>query len=163
MSDVAAVITVSTQVATGEDADRGGPVAVDLLRQAGFEVRSAVVADDPALIVAAVHDQVAAGVRVIITSGGTGIGPHDHTPQAVRPLLSFEIPGISEEIRRVGISHTRQALISREIAGVITGDDHPPVVVLCVPGSRGGVRDAFGVIGDQWGYIIEQVDGAGHR
>ena len=162
MSLRAAVITVSDEVASGADADRGGAVAAGLLGELGCEVTSAVVADDPAAILTQVDAAVAAGARVVVACGGTGIGPRDHTPQVVRGLLTFEIPGIAEEIRRRGLAHTPLALVSREVAGVLTGPDHPPVLVLAIPGSRGGVRDALGVVGEQLGYIIEQLDGAGH-
>ncbi len=158
----AAVITVSDEVASGADADRGGPVAAALLGELGCEVTAAVVPDEPPAITGAVRAAVAAGARVVVACGGTGIGPRDHTPQVVRGMLAFEIPGIAEEIRRRGLGHTPLALVSREVAGVIAGPDHSPVLVLAVPGSRGGVRDALGVVGEQLGYIIEQLDGAGH-
>lgn len=161
MSLRAAVITVSDEVAGGLDADRGGPVAAGLLGELGCAVTAAVVGDDPVAISAAVREAIADGVRVVLACGGTGIGPRDHTPQAVRGLLAFEVPGIAEEIRRRGLDHTPQALVSREVAGVITGD-HPPALVLAIPGSRGGVRDALAVVGPQLGYIIDQLDGAGH-
>ncbi len=156
-----AVVTVSDEVAAGADADRGGPVAAGLLSELGCEVTTAVVPDDAAAIVAAVHRVIADGARVVLACGGTGIGPRDLTPQAIGGMLAFEIPGIAEEIRRRGLAHTPQALVSREVAGVVTGD-HPPVMLLAIPGSRGGVRDALGVVGDQLTYIIDQLDGAGH-
>lgn len=158
----AAVITVSDEVAGGADADRGGPVATTLLSELGCEVTAAVVGDDPSAIAAAVREAIAGGARVVLACGGTGIGPRDHTPQVVRELLAFEIPGIAEEIRRRGLAHTPQALVSREVAGVVTGAGHRPALVLAIPGSRGGVRDALGVVGDQLGYIVDQLDGAGH-
>ena len=158
----AAVITVSDEVASGADTDRGGPVAAGLLRELGCEVTAAVVPDDPPAVTEAIYAAIAGGARVVLACGGTGIGPRDLTPQAVRRMLAFEIPGIAEEIRRRGLAHTPQALISREVAGVVTGTDHPPALVLAVPGSRGGIRDALGVVGDQLAYIVDQLDGAGH-
>ena len=158
----AAVITVSDEVAGGADADRGGPLAAGLLAELGCEVTSAVIPDDPEAIVRAVRDAIAGGARVVLACGGTGIGPRDLTPQAVRGMLAFEIPGIAEEIRRRGLAHTPQALVSREVAGVVTGAGHRPALVLAIPSSRGGVRDALGVVGDQLAYIIDQLDGAGH-
>ena len=157
----AVVITVSDEVFSGADADRGGPVAAELLGDLGCDVSTSVVPDDPSAIVAAIRHAIEQGARVVLASGGTGIGPGDHTPQTVRGMLAFEIPGIAEEIRRRGLAHTPQALISREVAGAVTGD-HPPALVLAVPGSRGGVRDALSVVGDQLTYIVEQLDGAGH-
>ena len=93
----------------------------------------------------------------------SGIGPRDHTSEVVRELVSFEIPGIAEEIRRQGSGHTRLALLSREVAGAVLRPDAPPALVLAVPGSRGGIRDAIGVVGDLIDEIIDQLDGAGHR
>jgi molybdopterin biosynthesis enzyme MoaB len=77
-------------------------------------------------------------------------------------LLTFQIPGIAEEIRRRGIAHAAPALVSREIAGAIVPANGPPVFVLCAPGSRGGVRDALEVVGPVLSYVLEQLDGAGH-
>ena len=158
----ARVITVSDEVAGGTDADRSGPVALELLAGLGFDTSTTVVPDDPDAIRAAVRDAIGEHARVVLACGGTGIGPRDHTPEAIRGLLSLEIPGIAEEIRRRGIAHTPQALVSRPVAGAVLGQGHPPVLVLAVPGSRGGVRDALDVVGAQLGYIIDQLDGAGH-
>jgi molybdenum cofactor synthesis domain-containing protein len=158
----ATVVTVSDEVASGADTDRGGPVAVALLQDLGWEVDHAVAPDDPDRIAAAIQAATNLGSRLVLACGGTGIGPRDHSAEVVRSLVAFEIPGIAEEIRRQGLAHTAQALISREIAGVIAGHGHPPVLVLAVPGSRGGVRDAIGVVGAHLGHIIEQLDGAGH-
>lgn len=158
----ATVVTVSDEVAAGRDEDRGGRVAVALLGDLGLDTTAAVVPDDPAAITAAIRAAIGTGARVVLACGGTGIGPRDHTPEAVRSLLAFEIPGIAEEIRRRGLGHTPQSLISREVAGVVTGEGEQPVLVLAVPGSRGGVRDALAVVGDHLGYILDQLAGAGH-
>jgi molybdenum cofactor synthesis domain-containing protein len=158
----ATVITVSDEVASGADADRGGPVAIGLLQELGLVVTPALVGDDPAAIRAAIIAATAAGARIVVTCGGTGLGPRDNTTTVVRDLLSFEIPGIAEEIRRRGLQHTPQALVSREVAGAIVRPGRPAVFVLAAPGSRGGVRDALGVVGESLRYIIEQLDGAGH-
>ena len=97
-----------------------------------------------------------------MTCGGTGIGPRDRTSDVVARHLAFEIPGIAEEIRRRGLEHAAPALVSREIAGIISPESGPRVFVLCAPGSRGGVRDAIVVVGPMLGYIVEQMDGNGH-
>ncbi|MFT4294407.1 MAG: molybdopterin-binding protein [Micropruina sp.] len=158
----AAVIVVSSEVASGRDRDRGGPVAVELLRGLGIDTELDIVADDPDAIRTAIDRAAGGGVRVVFCCGGTGIGPHDHTSAVVADLIAFELPGVAEEIRRVGLSHTRQALISREVIGVLGRPDAPPVLLLAIPGSRGGIRDAIGVVGDLLGYIVDQLDGAGH-
>ena len=158
----ARVITISDEVVAGLDDDRATPVAVELLTDLGLDVTTSLVGDDPDAIRAAITAAVAEGARVVLACGGTGIGPRDHTPEVVRSLLSFEIPGIAEEIRRRGVTHAPQALVSRALAGAMVGRAHAPVLVLAIPGSRGGVRDTVEVVGNQVRYILDQLDGAGH-
>ncbi len=158
----ATVITVSDEVASHTDDDRGGTLAESLLTEFGVDVARVVVPDDPILLVAAVTSAIAEGSRLVMTCGGTGIGPNDHTSDVIAGLLTFQIPGIAEEIRRRGIAHAAPALVSREIAGAIVPANGPPVLVLCAPGSRGGVRDALEVVGPVLAYAIQQLDGAGH-
>lgn len=154
------VVTVSDEVADGRDENRAGPVAVELLATHGASAELVVVADRVDAIRAAVRAAITGGSRVVITSGGTGIGPTDVTADAVAPLLSYQVPGLCEEIRRRGAGHAASALVSREVAGVILGD--PSTFVLTAPGSRGGVRDAVGVVGPLLAHIVAQLDGAGH-
>lgn len=154
------MIVVSDEVSSGSDADRAGPVAVELLATHGVQAERTVVADQSEAVVGAVQAAVAGGARFVMTCGGTGIGPTDVTVDAIAPLLSYQIPGIPEEIRRRGAERVPSALISREIAGVILGS--PSVLVLAAPGSRGGVRDAVGVVGPLLPHIVTQLDGAGH-
>lgn len=157
-----AVVTVSDEVASGADADRGGTLAASLLTDLGHETDLAVVPDDPDLIAAAVHRAIGESARAVVLCGGTGIGPRDHTVSVVKSLVSFEIPGIAEEIRRRGSSHTRQALVSREVAGALIAPGRQPAFVVAIPGSRGGVRDAFAVLADVLDYVVGQLDGDGH-
>jgi molybdenum cofactor synthesis domain-containing protein len=159
----AAVIVVSDEVAGGADDDRGGPVAIELLQRRGLATERRVVPDDPAQVRDAIAAAIDGGARVVLACGGTGIGPRDHTSAVVRELIGFEIPGIAEEIRRRGSGHTRLALLSREVAGAVLRPDAPSVLLLAIPGSRGGIRDAIGVVGDLIDEIIDQLDGAGHR
>lgn len=156
----ATVITVSDEIARGADENRAGPVAIDLLAPHGVAAELVVVRDDRMAIEAAVRAAIAGGSRVVITSGGTGIGPADVTVDAVAPLLSYQVPGICEEIRRRGATHVASALVSREVAGVMLGE--PSTFVLTAPGSRGGVRDALEVVGPLLAHIVSQLDGAGH-
>jgi molybdenum cofactor synthesis domain-containing protein len=157
----AVVITVSSEIASGADENRAGPVAVAELAALGVEADLRVVADDVAEIAAAVSTAIERGARVVITSGGTGIGPTDLTVDAVAPLLSYQVPGIAEELRRRGVAHVASALVSREVAGVVLGVT--PAFVLTAPGSRGGVRDAIAIVGPLLAHIVAQLDGAGHH
>jgi len=156
----ATVITVSDEVASGRDENRAGPVAVAELEIQGVAADLVAVADDVDAIRAAVLAAIRAGSRAVITCGGTGIGPTDLTPDAVAPLLTFQLPGLCEEIRRRGAEHVASALVSREVAGVVVGT--PSAFVLTAPGSRGGVRDAIAVVGPLLDHIVSQLDGAGH-
>jgi molybdenum cofactor synthesis domain-containing protein len=156
----ATIVTVSDEIHSGMDGNRAGLLAVELLGRSSIRTDLVVVPDDIGQIRAAVGAARAAGSRLIITSGGTGIGPTDVTVDAVAPLLSYVVPGIGEEIRRRGAATAPSALVSREVAGVITGN--PSVFVLTAPGSRGGVRDAIDVIGPLLAHIVAQLDGAGH-
>jgi molybdenum cofactor synthesis domain-containing protein len=155
----ATVITVSDEVASHADDDRAGALAERLLVELSVDVTRMVVPDDPTPLLAAVRSAIADGSRFVMTCGGTGIGPADRTSDTVADLLTFQIPGIAEEIRRRGIAHSPPAVVSREIAGVIVAAGAPSVFVLCAPGSRGGVRDAIDVIGPVLPYIFAQLDG----
>lgn len=156
----ATVITVSDEINACTDENRAGPIAVELLGSHGVRAELVVVPDDVEAIAAAVRAAASGGSRVVITSGGTGIGRTDVTVDAVAPLLSYQVPGICEELRRRGAEHVASALVSREVAGVILGE--PSVFVLTAPGSRGGVRDAVAVVGPLLAHIVAQLDGAGH-
>lgn len=160
MTIQASVITVSDEISSGADANRAGPIAVELLAAHGADATLVVVPDSALAIQQAVTGAIESGARVVITSGGTGIGPSDVTTEAVWPLLDFQLPGITEEIRRLGATHAPIALVSREIAGVVLSE--PSVFVLTAPGSRGGVRDAITVVGPLLAHILAQLDGAGH-
>ena len=158
---VATVVTVSDEIHAGQDANRAGPLALDLLAAHGVRAELVVVPDDREQIRSAVAAAISSGARMVLTCGGTGIGPGDVTVDAVTPLLAYQVPGISEEIRRRGSLHVASALVSREVAGVVL-QAPAPVFVLTAPGSRGGVRDAIDIVGPLLGYIVSQLDGAGH-
>ena len=99
--------------------DASGPALVDLLRQGGFDVSGPeVVPDNAQLISDAITSAASRGSDVVVTTGGTGLGPRDVTPQATAALLDYEVPGISEEMRRVGTASTPTAALSRSMAGV---------------------------------------------
>ncbi|MFV0427843.1 MAG: molybdenum cofactor biosynthesis protein B, partial [Arachnia sp.] len=127
----------------------------------GIAAERRVVGDDASAISEAVRSALAGGRRIVITCGGTGVGPSDVTAETVAPMLTYELPGIAEEIRRRGMAATSIALVSREVAGVIVDQVRPPAFVLAAPGSRGGVRDAIAVVGPLLRYLIKQLDGEG--
>jgi molybdenum cofactor synthesis domain-containing protein len=156
----ATIVTVSDEVHSGMDGNRAGQLAVELLGRHEVRTHLVVVPDDIEQIRSAVTDARQSGSRLVMTSGGTGIGPSDLSVDAIAPLLDYQVPGICEEIRRRGAATVASALVSREVAGVIRGN--PPTFVITAPGSRGGVRDAIDVLGPLLGHIVAQLDGAGH-
>lgn len=158
---LATVVTVSDEIHAGHDTNRSGPLALDLLAQHGVHAELVVVPDDQERIRSAVAAAISGGARIVLTCGGTGIGPGDVTVDAVAPLLAYQVPGICEEVRRRGSAHVASALVSREVAGVVL-DAPAPVFVMTAPGSRGGVRDAIDVVGPLLAHIVSQLDGAGH-
>jgi molybdopterin adenylyltransferase len=136
----AAVLTISDGVAAGEREDASGDALEELLSADGFDVERRVVPDEREEIWAALRD-LAAGVPLVLTTGGTGVAPRDVTPEATLGALDREVPGIAEAIRADSIAKTPHALLSRGVAGTIGSS-----LVVNLPGSPGGCRDGFAVI-----------------
>lgn len=155
---VGAVVVASTRAAAGVRHDETGPMIVAALQRWGFAENAVdVVADGPAVgqAIAAAIDR---GARLVLTTGGTGLSPTDRTPEETRAIIDTELPGIAEAIRAAGVSMcVPTAMLSRGIAGVAGR-----TLVVNLPGSPGGVRDALAVLGDVVGHAIEQVDGGDH-
>jgi molybdopterin adenylyltransferase len=136
----AAVLTVSDGVSRGEREDRSGEVLEELLREEGYEVVRRVVADETDAIGRAITE-LAASARLLLTTGGTGVGPRDVTPEVTARLLERFAPGIAEAIRADSIAKTPHGLLSRGVAGVLGR-----TLVVNLPGSPGGCRDGFEVL-----------------
>lgn len=154
------VITVSDRSAAGEREDRGGPLAVSLLDAAGIATAgTAVVPDGADAVAQALREALDSGARLIVTTGGTGVGPRDRTPEGTERVVTRQLPGIAEELRRVGLGDTPMSLLSRGIAGVIEPEG---VLVVNLPGSTRAVTSGIPVIVSVAAHVLDQVKGGDH-
>jgi molybdenum cofactor synthesis domain-containing protein len=154
----ATVITASNRAAAGVYEDTGGPIIVAALADLGFEVTGPVVVPDGEPVAEAIRAAVAGGARAVLTTGGTGLTPTDLTPEATRPLLDREVPGVAEAIRAHGVGNgVPTAALSRGLAGV-SGQ----ALVVNLPGSRGGVKDGLAVVVPLLRHAVEQIVGSDH-
>ena len=156
----AAVVTVSDRSAAGSRTDASGPLAVAALREAGFDCADAVVVPDGAdSVERALTAEVVAGVKLIITTGGTGVSPRDQTPEGTARVVTRQIPGISEELRRRGAAEKPVGMLTRGVAGVV--DPHG-VLVVNLPGSPGGVASGMPVVVSVARHVLDQLGGSDH-
>ena len=114
----AAVLTISTSLARGEGEDISGPALVDLCHAAGLDTTHEVVADDRALIAAALERHAATDTRFVFTTGGTGMTSDDVTPEATRDVIDRDAPGYAETIRQESRAHTPLGILTRGVSGI---------------------------------------------
>jgi molybdenum cofactor synthesis domain-containing protein len=158
MTDQALVVTVSTRAAAGVYEDRSGPIIVAELSRLGFEVAEPLVVPDGDAVGDALRGAVAARRPLVITTGGTGLSPDDHTPEQTRAVLEREIPALAAEIARYGVDHgVPTALLSRGLAGV-SGE----TLIINLPGSSGGARDGMAVLAPLLQHAVSQLRGGDH-
>ncbi len=144
----AAVLTVSDRVSRGEADDTSGDLLAELLAADGYRVERRVVADEAAQIAATI-EELAAAAQIVLTTGGTGLAPRDVTPEATRTVLQREAPGIAEALRADSIAKTPHGLLSRGVAGVVSG-----ALVVNLPGSPGGCRDGYAILQPALGHAV---------
>jgi molybdenum cofactor synthesis domain-containing protein len=139
----AAVLTVSDMGARGEREDISGSAIKELLLETGVEISLyEIVPDDREAISARLREWSDDGnVDVIVTTGGTGLGPRDGTPEATKSVLDYEVPGVAEAMRAEGLKHTPLAMLSRAVVGV-----RGRTLIVNLPGSPKGVRENLSVL-----------------
>jgi len=146
----AAVITISDSRSSGATRDESGPAASAFIRDMGLHVVDARIVPDEADLIAAAVKEAVGHARLVVTTGGTGIGPRDVTPEAVRPLFRQELPGFGEIMRVGGHAKTPLAIISRGAAGIVGRS-----LVVMLPGSPGGVRDGLALLGPSIKHVLK--------
>jgi len=143
------VLTVSDGVSAGEREDASGDLLAEALAADGWEVERRTVADDRAEIAAAVRD-LAEENGLVLTTGGTGFGPRDVTPEATADVLERSAPGLAESVRADAVARTPHGMLSRGTAGIVG-----TALVVNLPGSPGACRDGWAVLAPAVGHAVK--------
>jgi molybdopterin adenylyltransferase len=158
----AGVLTVSDRVAAGERDDAGGDALAERLSGAGASLTGRRVVPDELPAVAGAIRELAEDADVVLTTGGTGLGPRDVTPEATRSVLDREAPGIAEALRHASLAVTPNAMLSRATAGLIGR-----VLVVNLPGSPKAVVEEWAVLAPVLRHAVDTARGpvsdASHR
>ncbi|HEV2288402.1 MAG TPA: MogA/MoaB family molybdenum cofactor biosynthesis protein [Candidatus Acidoferrales bacterium] len=153
------IITISDSVVAGHREDGSGKAVAERCREAGWEVVStALVADEEAQIRGQLIALADSGkTDLILTTGGTGLGPRDVTPEATVSVVSRQVPGLAERMRQAGHEKTARALLSRSIAGI-----RGATLIVNLPGSPRGAAESLDAIADLIPHAISVLHGARH-
>ncbi|HXN99139.1 MAG TPA: MogA/MoaB family molybdenum cofactor biosynthesis protein [Candidatus Acidoferrales bacterium] len=154
-----AVLTISDSVSSGKLEDRSGPAVITRCKELGWQVvTSTVLRDDRSAIETLLKELAAATTAdVILTTGGTGLGPRDVTPEATIAVVERLIPGFSERMRSEGAKRTPRAILSRAVAG-IRGE----TIIINLPGSPRGAVESLDAIAELLPHAVAILHGARH-
>lgn len=154
----AAVLVSSDSVASGKKSDKSGRMIVEAMKKYPVEVRHyEIVPDEPEEIRKKILGWCEEGLRLILTTGGTGLGPRDVTVESLKPLVEREIPGIAEAMRNFGQKRTPYAMLSRGIVGV-----RGRTLIVTLPGSSRGVQESLSAIFPNVLHVFKMMGGGGH-
>lgn len=152
----AGVLTISDKGSRGERVDESGDLAVEMLGHNGFVVTEKEIVPDSieAISLTLTEWSDKKDLSLIITSGGTGLSPSDVTPQAMKRVIDYEVPGIAEAMRSSSLTKTPHAMLSRAMAGV-----RKNCLIINLPGSPRGVRENLEVVIPALKHGIEKLSG----
>jgi molybdenum cofactor synthesis domain-containing protein len=151
-----AVLTISDRCARGLMTDTAGPAVVARVKEEWpqAEIRMRLLEDDEDAIASALEEMSAQGAELVLTVGGTGLGPRDRTPEATRRVLQREAPGIAEAMRAKGAERNPYAWLSRGVAGL-----RGRTLIVNLPGSRRGAEEGWTAIAALVRHGIEVAGG----
>jgi molybdenum cofactor synthesis domain-containing protein len=154
-----AVVTVSDTVARGEREDASGPAVVAVCRGLGWEIISTdIFSDELTALTAQLRDLARSNrVDVILTTGGTGLGPRDNTPEATQAVAERLVPGIGEEMRRIGREKVPTAVLSRAVAAVCG-----QTLIVNLPGSPKGAAESLDAVAHLLPHAVHVLRGGRH-
>ena len=152
-----AVITVSDRCSQGLMADTAGPAVAELLKREWpqAEIRAALLNDDENAIAAALEEFVEQEAKLVLTVGGSGLGPRDRTPEATRRVIDREAPGLAEAMRAKGAERNPYAWLSRGVAGM-----RGTTLIVNLPGSKRGASESLEAILTLLRHGLEVIAGA---
>jgi molybdopterin adenylyltransferase len=146
------VLTVSDRSARGEREDASGPALAERLVALGYRVETSIVPDEEKEIARAVRDAAKEHV-LVVTSGGTGMGPRDVTPQALRSVIDYDVPGFGEAMRSDGRTSTPFSILSRSFGAVVGR-----TLVLALPGSPRGALESLDAVAVVLQHAVEMLE-----
>lgn len=155
----AAILTISDRASKGEYPDKSGEIIKSIIKDIQVEiVRYEIIPDDPKLIKQKFIEYCdSLKMDLVISTGGTGLGPRDFTPEVTAAIIEKEVPGISEAIRIEGLKSTRRAMLSRGITGI-----RGQTLIINLPGSPKAVQEALTTILEAVRHGLEMIQGKGH-
>ena len=136
------VITLSDSVASGKNEDKSGPLLINGFSDSGCKVENQkVLPDGSDELGPTIKGWVKDGVELIITTGGTGLGPRDLTIEIMEKIFDSKLPGVEQALHAYGRGKVKTAMLSRLTAGIVNG-----AIIICLPGSTGAVKDAIKIL-----------------